>query len=66
MSQVLKVLEMIKIYIFQTFEFFWTSNFNSTRAKQPTEHGGNVDNNKFHLKITYNLFSIVNFIIRCY
>ena len=54
MSQVLQVLEVFDIYIFQIFTFFWTPKLTGTLVMQPTEHGGDVNNNKLYLKIAVN------------
>ena len=64
MSLVLQVLEIIEIWICHIFEFYWPPKATSTIIKQPADSDGDGDNNKVYIKITDNLYTLVNVIIR--
>ena len=64
MSRVLKVLEIIKIWICHIFKFFWPPKMTNNLINQTTEHDGDGDNNKVYLNITSTFYPLVHVIIR--
>ena len=64
MSQVLQVLEIFEIRIYQIFESFWPRQMTSTHIKQLEERYGDGNNNRVYLNITDRLYNLVHVIIR--
>ena len=58
------MLEIFEIWIFHIFEFYWLPKVTSTISKRPTDHDGDIDNNRLYLEITDNLYYLVHVIIR--
>ena len=60
MSRVLQVLEIIEIWIFHIFEFYWLPKVTSTLSKRPTEHDDDGNNNKVYPNIIPNFYHLLH------